>query len=529
MSNIPITNIQYSQPDFSIYHQNVVASNVQGTAFVEGFPTAPTGTSLGMYQHLGIDGEANKKTDFLNVSGTSTGGYNFWTSNVSNAPILLADITTDGISIVKRTSQSYEPFGTFGSGSNYVILDHPPVGPPTNWVLGNMYIVQVGNSNTFLFTGVNYNVNYVDTQVITFHTTSDPNSPVIDSTGITSILIPYGGAPAISASTTLNDDLVLTDNVATSTLNKSSLTLSTTASGAFTQITNSSLKSQNNTNNYASTLDYNGVSVRDLANSIGTLVANNRVLVNSDITGYGGTLTDSYVTINNGANISQLTATNLTFNGPSIVSSIRNLQIKQLTPLNQYISAAIYADGKPPLTPSTTIAQQYAYTPSWYFKNTFPTNNKINWYILANPGMIVSDILGLYLAFFNGNNTSNDNTPFITVYTTPGTGTGPDYAPGFFHSAKTYIFNGSITANTRYTEFLNLDNCPTPNYYGTTLRSMISSPVSPNPRGQYLPTETVEFFSIGSNSAATINTLEFAVSKFGIMLSSGTTEVNFFA
>jgi hypothetical protein len=362
MSNIPITNIQYSQPDFSIYHQNVVASNVQGTSFVEGFPTAPTGTSLGMYQHLGIDGEANNKTDFLNVSGTSTGGYNFWTSNVSNAPILLADITTDGISIVKRTSQNYEPFGTFGSGSNYVILDHPPVGSPTNWVLGNMYIVQVGNSNTFLFTGVNYNVKFVDTQVITFHTTSDPNSPVIDSTGITSILIPYGGAPTISASTTLNDDLVLTDNVATSTLNKSSLTLATTASGAFTEITNSSLKSQNNTNSYVSTLDYSGVTIRDLANSIGTLVANNRVLVNSDITGYVGTLTNSSVTINNGANISQLTATDLTFNGASIlpISSVFNFTISSLYSI-----------------PCVITGKQYTMTPQSSFSIT-ATSSSIN-------------------------------------------------------------------------------------------------------------------------------------------------------
>jgi hypothetical protein len=362
MSNIPITNIQYSQPDFSIYHQNVVASNVQGTAFVEGFPTAPTGTSLGMYQHLGIDGEGNKKTDFLNVSGTSTGGYNFWTSNSTDAPILLADITTDGISIVKSTSGvNYETFGTFGSGPLYVILDHPPVGPPTNWVLYNTYIVQVGNSTATLSTGVNYNVVYVDTQVITFHTTSDPISPIIDSTGITSILIPYGSSPTVSSST-LNDDLVLTDTVATSTLNKSSLTLSTTASGVFTEITNSSLKSQNNTNTYVSTLDYNGVTVRDLANSIGTIVANNRVLVFSDITGYGGTLTNSSVTINNGANISQLTATDLTFNGTSIlpISSVFNFTISSLYSI-----------------PCVITGKQYTMTPQSSFSIT-ATSSSVN-------------------------------------------------------------------------------------------------------------------------------------------------------
>jgi hypothetical protein len=156
---------------------------------------------------------------------------------------------------------------------------------------------------------------------------------------------------------------VLTDAVATSTLNKSSLTLSTTASGVFTQITNSSLKSQNNTNNYASTLDYNGVSVRDLANSIGTLVANNRVLVNSDITGYGGTLTDSYVTINNGANISQLTATDLTFNTISIlpISSVFNFTISS----------------SPFSFPCVITGKQYTMTPQSSFSIT-ATSSSVN-------------------------------------------------------------------------------------------------------------------------------------------------------
>jgi hypothetical protein len=231
------------------------------------------------------------------------------------------------------------------------------------------------------------------------------------------------------------------------------------------------------------------------------------------------------LTITTQTNSSVLSATDLTFNTVSVTSQIRDLQIKQVSVINQNISAAIYADGRPPTAPSVTIAQQYAYTPSWYFKNTV-AGYKINWYLPASTGLLVRDILGLYLAFFNGNNTSNDNTPFITVYTAV-TGSG-DYAPGFYHSANTYIFNGSIAANTRYTEFLNLSSCPTPNYYATTLRSMIQSPVAPNPRGTYLPTETVAFFSIGTNSAAAVNTLEIAVSKFGIMTATGTTEINFF-
>jgi hypothetical protein len=189
---------------------------------------------------------------------------------------------------------------------------------------------------------------------------------------------------------------------------------------------------------------------------------------------------------------------------------------------------AIYADGRPPLTPSATVAQQYAYTPSWYFKNSFASNNKINWYAPASTGLLVSDILGLYISFFNGQNTSNDNVCFLTVYTTP-TGVN-DYAPSFFHSAMTYVFDQSVSpiANTRYTEWIGFNSCPEPNHYASTLVNMIQSPVAPNPRGDYLPTEVVGFFAIGTNSGASLNSIEIAVSKLGIMTQNGTTELNYF-
>lgn len=408
--------------------QGINEYDPNSSSYSPNYPTTTT-NKVGHYVYFNAQGDASSAflncSNYLGGTTTGTGGFQFHQVSSTLQPTKLAHITTDGLQIPKDTrTTTYQTVGTFGSGANYFIMDINPSGPPTNWVRYNMYVVQVGNTTPTLSTGVNYNVRYVDTQVITFHTTTDPNSPIINSTGVLSILIPIGSTGQV--------------------------------------------------------------------------------------------------------NTAYLSATDLTFNSTSIISTLRNLQIKQTSVINQYISAAIYADGRPPITPSTTIAQQYAYTPSWYFKNTV-VGYKINWYILANPGMIVSDILGLYIAFFNGTNTSNDNTPFVTVYTTPGTGTGPDYAPGFYHSSNTYVFDGSIIANTRYTEFLNLNNCPTPNYYGTTLRSMIQSTVSPNPRGTYAPTESVAFFSIGSNSGASVNSLEFAISKFGIMLSSGTTEVNFFA
>ena len=48
-----------------------------------------------------------------------------------------------------------------------------------------------------------------------------------------------------------------------------------------------------------------------------------------------------------------------------------------------------------------------------------------------------------------------------------------------------------------------------------------------NPRGSYLPTEEILAFVIGSNSASTVNSVEFILQKLGIMTASGTSEFLF--
>lgn len=437
----PNTILQFSDINGNISHQGIIASNINNTELLTTFPITATGTSVGTYQHLGITGTTGNQSDFLNISGTQTGGFNFWTSNNTQAPQLISSITEAGIIIDKSTSSTTLlalPKITI-SGADFVITETPISGPPYN-IAGYGNPVQVYTDTATLTVGTTYYAAGLSSQTLRISTNAD-GSGVLNTSDLSSALQPILGQ--VVGSSAITKTCVLGENL----------------------------------------------------------------------------------TITNDTDISVLSSTDLTFNTTSVLSSIRDLQIKSTNVINQYVSAAIYADGRPPQTPTTTIAQQYAYTPSWYFKNT-TAGFKINWYIGATPNMIVSDILGLYVSFFNGSNTSNDNTPFITVYTTP-TGSG-DYAPGFYHSACTYIFDGSISSNTRYTEFLNLQSCPNPNYFGSTLRNMIQSPVAPNPRGSYLPTEGVAFFSIGSNSAAAVNTIEFAVSKFGIMTANGTTEVIFF-
>ena len=138
--------------------------------------------------------------------------------------------------------------------------------------------------------------------------------------------------------------------------------------------------------------------------------------------------------------------------------------------------------------------------------------------------MTVGDLLGLYITFFNASTTSNDNMPFITVYTVP-TGTG-DVFPGFFRSSMTYIINTSPVTNKYYTAFANINNATTPAYYASALVPMIQSPVA-NPRGSYLSTEKILAFTIGSNSSSPINSVEFVIQKLGVITSNTTQELLF--
>jgi hypothetical protein len=69
--------------------------------------------------------------------------------------------------------------------------------------------------------------------------------------------------------------------------------------------------------------------------------------------------------------------------------------------------------------------------------------------------------------------------------------------------------------------------CPTPFHYGSVLNNMELSTVSGSNVGAFGDTEVILAFSIGTNSAATINTIEFALSKFGIMTPYGTQEILF--
>lgn len=403
MSFIPDNFInQLSDLEGNIKHQGILASNISKSSTLSStFPTTSTGDSLGHYHYTATDGSNRLK--FLNCSGSGVGGHYFYTSNSTTAPIETARLDINGFSIIKNNITTlYNTIGTFASGPTFIILALNPMNPPYNWVLGQMYIVRVGNTTATMSTGVDYNVQYIDTQAIRVRTTSSPTSPVIDSTGITSVLLPYSTSGTIDTS-------VLSSN-------------------------------------------------------------------------------------------------NLTFNG---VSAIMN----QVQPTLIYSSAVIYADGQPPAT-SLLIRNNYGYS-GWYMKNVTPLL-KINWYFPPNKlnATLVSDLKGVSISFFNGVTTSNDDTLFITILTVP-TGSG-DFAPGFFHSSNTYVFNQSITpiANTNYQGVCIIDKSLVPFNYETQIQYEQST--INNPRGTYAPTDKILAVVIGSNSASATNSVEFVVNKLNL-------------
>jgi hypothetical protein len=233
---------------------------------------------------------------------------------------------------------------------------------------------------------------------------------------------------------------------------------------------------------------------------------NSPIIRTTDSTSNESILSATTLNITSGVDVSILSSTSLTFNGT-------NVKMNQVTPTLIYSSAVIYADGQPPAT-SLLIRNTYGYS-GWYFKNIV-VGQKINWYFPPKnaTNTLVSSLKGISISFFNGVTVSSDNTLFITIYTRP-TGSG-DYAPGFFHSSNTYIFNQSITpvANTNYQGVCIIDMSLVPFNFETQIQYQQST--VNNPRGTFSQTDNILAVTIGSNSASAVNTVEFVVNKLNL-------------
>jgi len=128
--------------------QGVLAGNLNNTPPLVGFPISSTGTSQGMYQHLGIAGDGTLITNFLNASSNKLGGFAFYTSNSTTAPKKLLNMDLNGIGTEKDFSVS-----NVSSGGNYTNVMSPNVSTIRNLGTadGNVIrptLIQINNDAT---------------------------------------------------------------------------------------------------------------------------------------------------------------------------------------------------------------------------------------------------------------------------------------------------------------------------------------------------------------------------------------------
>lgn len=421
------SSIQHSDNYGNIAHQGVLSSNINNSTILSStFPTTTTGDSIGHYHYTEDTSYALK---FLNVSGTGTGGHQFW--NVSNTETPVKYFEVNRNNALLNTS--------LRNDTNHTILDFST------------------NELTLSSSGNNINLNASQSTLSVRNNTSSDNANVqCDKIGIGNDINNTG----MNIYATI---MRMSDPTYWNTTTTSSLVINKLASTEQSQLTSQTL-----------------------------------------------TLTDV------SSNSSVLSSTSLTFNSV-------NVKMNQVTPTLIYSSPVIYADGHEPAT-SLTIRNAYGYS-GWYYKNAPPNTsptNKINWYFPpSNPNVtLVSDLKGISISFFNGNTTSNDDTLFITIYTRP-TGSG-DYAPGFYHSANTYVFDQTITpvANTNYQGVCIINKQYVPFNFETQIQYGPST-VS-NPKGTYLPTDKILAVVIGTNSASTTNSVELVVNKLNLHYSDFT-------
>jgi hypothetical protein len=544
-------------------NNNVVASNVSVEAF-DTFPTTSTGDATGNYNHLGIDGQGNNKWDFLNVSGTIDGGYNFWHSSSTQAPLLITSIDDNGLTIDRSTSGTppllSPPISSLPGDNSHINFSVNLLQPPYNMVFGDLsanpvYMTQSNgfyttNELVYAFVTTPFQVqlfkndantnpippntvptgfptantigltigipvfafglpspSVIKTLTLTSDTLSITNDPDYTATSLSDTGLTLSNSDATNIHITASD-ININGNAKTVAINENNMTITdASADNSVVSATNLTLNSNYYDGNPLYVIDMSGNSI---------LVADNEQSITSNI--YSGELLlqDGSTTtqINTGQlqlNVSSdnsfLNVYDLKFNGRSYAQN-------QVVPTLIYSSPVIYADGIAPAT-SLTIRNTYGYS-GWFFQN-ISTGNKINWYFPAcNPTITtVADLKGVTMSYFNGVTTTIGASPFIIVYTIP-TGSG-DYAPGFYHSSRLYQPPSNPTANTNYQACILADKSTIPFNYETQVQW-----VAGTTHGTYSQGDKILAVVIGSNSANDVNSCQFVVNKINLIYANFT-------
>jgi hypothetical protein len=237
---------------------------------------------------------------------------------------------------------------------------------------------------------------------------------------------------------------------------------------------------------------------------------------------------DKSLKLDDGTNHSQLTTTDLLFNGVGLKSQVdtntqdiegltadvSNIKAEVIIPVMQFVTPAVYADSSK--VPSTNSTWQQNYNAfGWYYKNTI--SGKQNYYFPPpSLNLTVGDLKGVYYQIFNACVTAGD-LPYIIIRTVP-TGSG-DYRP-WYHSSYTIVPDANSSPNEFCFMFGNLQNL---NYRPHSVNcknqfNLVASSYQPI-KGDYQNDQKILSISIDTNSASTLNNCEFSLIKLGLITS----------
>jgi hypothetical protein len=182
--------------------------------------------------------------------------------------------------------------------------------------------------------------------------------------------------------------------------------------------------------------------------------------------------------------------------------------------------ASVYADCEQPYQMPNALKSNASFTgcDGWYFKNS-TAGKKVNWYLPNVTSLKVSDIINLN---FDATLFNIGSPPFITYYTQKkATGNA-----GSWYNAKTTYSVWDTTQLSTYKDYqfytlLEPDTLlPNKTKYALTLDSVGSAGTMGND-------DLILAITIGTNSAAAQNSVEFVCDKVRVVTANGTFSYNF--
>ena len=193
-----------------------------------------------------------------------------------------------------------------------------------------------------------------------------------------------------------------------------------------------------------------------------------------------------------------------------------NTPVVPLIPITQLCSPAVY-NTSPSLPPQKMFTSSSSANivntgyNGWYFRN-FTTGINASWNAgFASSTSVVGELQQLSFCFISPVTTT---APFFTVYTNPPTG------GNFYNSRRSYINTGTITANTPYIYYFNFNGYTgVPFKSGHTPVALTVSPVGQV--GSFAGTETLYFWTVGTNSISSANNDELIISVMDCQMLSG--------